>query len=78
MFSPIVQVSKDAFNHTMEEMNRMYAQAESLSARTYCESCFACLTAYLSYICIDTYYEKVRIGMMNAALGLALLKGLYF
>ena len=39
----------------------MYLEAETLSGRTYCESCLACLTAYLSYICIDTHYEKVGI-----------------
>jgi len=39
----------------------MYEEAETLSGKTYCESCLACLTAYLSYICISTHYEAVRI-----------------
>ena len=38
----------------------MYIEAETLSSRTYCESCFACLTAYLAYLCMETHYEKVR------------------
>ena len=37
----------------------MYIEAETLSSRTYCESCFACLTAYLAYLCMETHYEKV-------------------
>lgn len=37
----------------------MFCEAESLNSRNYCESCFACLTAYLSYLCFDTHYEKV-------------------
>ena len=37
----------------------MYMEAETLSSRTYCESCFACLTAYLAYLCMETHYEKV-------------------
>lgn len=39
----------------------MYKEAESLGGSTYCESCFACLTAYLSYLCVDTHYEKVLL-----------------
>jgi hypothetical protein len=53
------QLDRAAFEHTMTELNNMYASAESLSGRTYCESCLACLTAYLAYLCIDTHYEKV-------------------
>lgn len=29
-----------------------------MSARTYFENCFACLTAYTLLICMPTYYEK--------------------
>lgn len=48
-----------AFQETVSTINNMYNEAESLGGRTYCESCFACLTAYLSYLCMDTHYEKV-------------------
>ena len=64
-FKPLVlcldQIERAAFDNTMIELNRMYDEAEKLGGRTYCESCFACLTAYLSYLCMDTYYEKVRM-----------------
>merc|ERR1711976_326955 len=53
------KIDRGAFEYTLTELNNMYASAESLSGRTYCESCFACLTAYLAYVCIDTHYEKM-------------------
>ena len=59
-FISVCQIDPKDFKHTVDEINRMFVEAESLSGRTYCESCFACLTAYLSYLCFDTYYEKVR------------------
>ncbi|XP_067657264.1 golgin subfamily A member 7-like isoform X1 [Haliotis asinina] len=52
------KVDRGSFEQTINSLNTMYAEAESLGGRTYCESCFACLTAYLAYLCIDTYYEK--------------------
>lgn len=59
------KIERQEFIGTMEELNRLYAEAESLSGRTYCESCFACLTAYLSYLCMNTHYEKIlkKIGV---------------
>jgi len=47
-----------AFEYTLVQLNNMYAEAENLSSRTYCESCMACLTAYLSYLCVETYFDK--------------------
>ena len=38
----------------------MYAEAENMDSRICCESCFACLTAYLTYLCIESYFDKVR------------------
>ena len=54
-----MQIDHEAFENTMTELNAMYDEAEKLGGITYCESCFACLTAYLSYLCMETYYEKV-------------------
>jgi hypothetical protein len=54
------QIDKNQFEHTVTQINNLYLEAESLNSRTYCESCVACLTAYLTYICMDTYYEKVK------------------
>lgn len=47
------------FEHVINTINSIYADAERLSARTYLENCFACLTAYLVLICMTTNYEKV-------------------
>ena len=53
------QIERQAFEYTINQLNSMYIEAETLSSRTYCESCFACLTAYLAYLCMETHYEKV-------------------
>ncbi|KAL8560274.1 hypothetical protein ACOMHN_006005 [Nucella lapillus] len=52
------KVDRATLERTINTINEIYLEAESLSGRTYCESCFACLTAYLAYVCMDTYYEK--------------------
>lgn len=46
------------FESIINNINSIYAEAESLSPRTYLENCFACLTAYLILICMQTNYEK--------------------
>ena len=56
-----LQIDPVIFKNTMTQINNMCAEAESLSSTTYCESCFACLTAYVAYLCMETYYEKVRL-----------------
>ncbi|XP_045190494.1 golgin subfamily A member 7-like [Mercenaria mercenaria] len=53
------KVDAATFQETVTKLNSMYLEAETLSGKTYCESCLACLTAYLSYICFDTHYEKM-------------------
>lgn len=57
--SDVFQIDRATLERTINSINEIYLEAESLSGRTYCESCFACLTAYLAYLCMDTYYEKV-------------------
>lgn len=52
------KIDRVTLERTINTINEIYLEAESLSGRTYCESCFACLTAYLAYLCMDTYYEK--------------------
>lgn len=54
-----VKIDRNLFETTLNKLNEFYADAEALSARTYCENCFACLTAYIVYLCMDTHYEKV-------------------
>ncbi|CAH1782474.1 unnamed protein product [Owenia fusiformis] len=58
------KIDKKDFDATMNRLNELYTEAESLSSKSYCESCFACLSAYLVYMCMDTHYEKVlkKIG----------------
>ncbi|KAL5022765.1 hypothetical protein ScPMuIL_001920 [Solemya velum] len=52
------RIDPKLLQQTVITLNSMYCEAETLSGKTYCESCFACLTAYLSYICFSTHYEK--------------------
>ena len=56
-----VQIDRQLFETTLNKLNEFYTEAEALSARTYCENCFACLTAYIIFLCMDTNYEKVEI-----------------
>ncbi|KAK3096245.1 hypothetical protein FSP39_024909 [Pinctada imbricata] len=52
------KIDQEKFVQTITKLNTMYSEAECLNSRNYCESCMACLTAYLSYLCFDTHYEK--------------------
>ncbi|XP_005092693.1 golgin subfamily A member 7 [Aplysia californica] len=52
------RVDRATYESTINTINEMFAEAESTGSRTYCESCFACLTAYLALMCMDTFYEK--------------------
>lgn len=62
------QIETKIFESTINTLNTMFCEAESLNSRNYCESCFACLTAYLSYLCFDTHYEKVSGHMYYTCL----------
>ncbi|RNA21816.1 golgin subfamily A member 7 [Brachionus plicatilis] len=52
------KIDSAEFENVINNINAIYAEAESLSPRTYLENCFACLTAYLILICLQTNYEK--------------------
>ncbi|CAG5118010.1 unnamed protein product [Candidula unifasciata] len=52
------RIDRTIYETTINKINEMFAEAESLGSRTCCESCFACLTAYISLMCMDTLYEK--------------------
>ena len=56
----IFQIDLDKFVNTIERLNTFYAEAEKVGASTYCEGCFACLTGYLLYLCMETHYQKVN------------------
>lgn len=51
-------IERHLFEETINTLNSIYAEAEKTSGRTFCEGCFACLTAYLIYLCIETHYQK--------------------
>ncbi|KAI0213304.1 Golgin subfamily A member 7B [Lamellibrachia satsuma] len=53
------KIDRQTFDSTVTQLNTMFAEAEMLCSSTYCENCFACLTAYLIYLCMDTHYEKM-------------------
>lgn len=50
-------VERQHFDYLISTLNEMYYQAES-SRAAYLESCLACLSAYLLYLCIDTQCSK--------------------
>jgi len=51
-------LERELFEHFIDTLNSIYLEAEKMNYRTCCESCLACLTAYLIYWCMETYYEK--------------------
>lgn len=48
-------ISQQEFTQFMDGLNDIYSDAEKLK---FCEGCFACLTAYLLYCCIETHKQK--------------------
>ncbi|XP_013414437.1 golgin subfamily A member 7 isoform X2 [Lingula anatina] len=52
------RIDSAQFTATVNHINEIYSEAESLGSRTYCESCFACLSAYFLYLCIEPHYTK--------------------
>ena len=48
-------ISQTEFAQFIEALNSIYADAERLK---FCEGCIACLTAYLSYCCMETHKQK--------------------
>jgi len=52
------KLDHQSFEHTVNTLNDLFAEAEQASCSTYCEGCLACITAYLIYICKETHYDK--------------------
>jgi len=50
-------MERQHFDYLISTLNEMYYQAET-SRTAYLESCLACLSAYLLYLCIDTHCSK--------------------
>nr|XP_039251058.1 golgin subfamily A member 7-like [Styela clava] len=53
------RLDQDLFANTINRLNDLYTEGETTNGCIFCEGCFACLTAYLAYLCMDTHYEKV-------------------
>ncbi|RWS14503.1 golgin subfamily A member 7-like protein [Dinothrombium tinctorium] len=51
-------IDRQHFEYLINTLNSIYADAERMSTQTFCESCFSCISAYLLYLCIETYYQK--------------------
>ncbi|CAF2527941.1 unnamed protein product [Rotaria sp. Silwood2] len=59
-FPPELQgkIDSSKFIDIIRHINSIYAEAESLSCKTFMENCCACLTGYLLLLCMPTHYEK--------------------
>lgn len=51
-------IERHVFDQTVTTINSIYSDAERMDGKTFCESFMSCLTAYLLYFCMETYYEK--------------------
>ncbi|KAL1449676.1 hypothetical protein WDU94_002161 [Cyamophila willieti] len=52
------KIERQVYEYTINQMNVYFQEAESVSCKSYCEGCMACLTAYFVYLCAETHYEK--------------------
>ncbi|PAA85572.1 hypothetical protein BOX15_Mlig026581g2 [Macrostomum lignano] len=52
------RIPEEVFTAVIGNINQLLIAAETGSASVYLESCFACLTGYLAYLCMETQYEK--------------------
>ncbi|XP_022080771.1 golgin subfamily A member 7-like [Acanthaster planci] len=52
------RVDQKTFETTINRLNEIYSDAETLKARVFCEGCLICLTGYLALLCVKTHYEK--------------------
>ncbi|CAF3501174.1 unnamed protein product [Rotaria sp. Silwood1] len=52
------KIDPNEFTEIIREINAIFADAETLSCKTFMENCCACLTGYLLLLCMPTHYEK--------------------
>uniref|UniRef100_A0A1I8FFX7 Ras modification protein ERF4 n=1 Tax=Macrostomum lignano TaxID=282301 RepID=A0A1I8FFX7_9PLAT len=55
---PCAPQLQDRMPEDLFEAAIILAGAENGSVGVYAESCFACLTGYLIYMCMDTHFER--------------------
>ncbi|XP_062375655.1 golgin subfamily A member 7B [Sardina pilchardus] len=53
------RIERSLLEQTVKTLNSFYREAELISGPAYLESCLACATAYIIYLCLETRYEKV-------------------
>ena len=52
------RIEESVWLNTMDHINSLFAEAEAVDCLSYCESCVACLTFYLTTLCFKSKYEK--------------------
>lgn len=51
-------IEQETFAYLINTLNYIYDEGERMSGRAFCESCCACLSAYLLYLCMESFYDK--------------------
>jgi len=51
-------VERETFNYLVDTINLIFEEGERMSGRAFCESCCACLSAYLLYLCMESLYDR--------------------
>ena len=52
------KISRALFDQTIQNVNKIFDEAEQTDAALLFQGCCACLTGFLVYICFDTHYER--------------------
>jgi len=58
-------VEPELFAYLVNSINSIYDEGEQMNGRVFCESCCACLTAYIVYLCMDSFYDKCARKVSN-------------
>ena len=61
----VSRLSGHCLRDTVKTLNNYYTEAEKIGGQSYLEGCLACSTAYLIFLCMETRYEKVRLGEVS-------------
>ena len=52
------RIDRDAFDFVISKVNRIFDEAEKVSLFSVLDSLIGCLTAYLIFVCYDSYYDR--------------------
>lgn len=52
------RIDAETFDFLIQRMNHIFAKAEAVSFYSVMDSILGCLTAYLSYACCESYYDR--------------------